>query len=305
MAERWTSLTLIQWTANYFEKKGIPNPRLDAELLLAHALGHTRVELYTQHDRTVAQKDLDRFRTLVERRATREPLQYILGETEFWGLKIKVTPEVLIPRPETELLVEEAMKAFSPLPNPLPRDGGEGGESRVRGPILEIGTGSGCIAIALAKNLPQSRITATDISKEALAIAKKNAEENGVADRIHFVLADLAPWRVFQAEETRFDLIISNPPYIASGEIDTLQAEVSRFEPRRALDGGSSGLEIIQKILQEAPDFLRPNGLLLLEIGEDQAEVLKESPLEKLTFESVKKDPAGFARLLAFRRRFS
>ena len=183
----WTPLKLIQWTAEFFEKKGIPNPRLDAELLLAHVLRCKRIDLYTGHEKRIAEKDLAKYKDLIRRRAAREPLQYIIGETEFWGLKIKVTPDVLIPRPETELLVEEAIPVM-------------GERAGVRGQILDIGTGSGCIAIALAKNLPGTKIVATDISKEALSLARENAELNGVVDRIEFVLADIAPWRVFEAE---------------------------------------------------------------------------------------------------------
>jgi release factor glutamine methyltransferase len=239
MNEPWTSLKLIQWTAGHFEKKGIPNPRLDAELLLAHVLKCKRVDLYTGFEKTVSDRHLAEFKALIERRAKREPLQYIIGETEFWGLKIRVTPDVLIPRPETELLVEEALKQTGA------KD------------ILEIGTGSGCIAIALAKHLPEARVTATDISKDALSVAKENAEIHGVADRIEFVASDIAPWLFFETQERKFDLIVTNPPYLDPLELDLLQTEVSRFEPRTALDGGKAGLELIGKILDEAPDFLR------------------------------------------------
>ena len=179
MSEPWTSLKLIQWTAGHFEKKGIPNPRLDAELLLAHVLKCQRVDLYTGFEKSISEKHLAEFKSLIERRARREPLQYIIGETEFWGLKIKVTPDVLIPRPETELLVEEALKHVGAR---FPRPGGETPPLQ----ILEIGTGSGCIAVALAKHLPGAKIVATDISKEALTVAQENAEAHGVADRIEF-----------------------------------------------------------------------------------------------------------------------
>ncbi|HSA59255.1 MAG TPA: peptide chain release factor N(5)-glutamine methyltransferase [bacterium] len=276
MAEPWTSLKLIQWTAGHFEKKGIPNPRLDAELLLAYVLKCQRVDLYTGFEKTVSEKHLAEFKALIERRATREPLQYITGETEFWGLKIKVTPEVLIPRPETELLVEEALKNAPPA-----------------GDVLDIGTGSGCIAIALAKNLPGAKIVATDISKEALSVAKENAQAHGVADRIEFVTSDIAPWLFFETRERKFDLIVSNPPYIDSSELDFLQPEVSRHEPRSALDGGQGGLETIKKILQEAPDFLKIKGRLLMEVGEGQAERLKKDfPCE------IRRDYSGVERLI-------
>lgn len=279
MNEPWTSLKLIQWTSGHFEKKGIPNPRLDAELLLAHVLKCKRVDLYTGFEKTVGDNHLAEFKALIERRAKREPLQYIIGETEFWGLKFKVTPDVLIPRPETELLVEEALK-FSEAKN-----------------ILDIGTGSGCIAISLAKHLLEARITATDISKESLEVAKENAETNSVFDRIEFIASDIAPWLFFETQEKKFDLIVSNPPYIDPIEIDLLQTEVSQHEPRRALDGGKGGFEIIDKILQEAPDFLKDGGALLLEVGEGQTAILKtKHPLE------VRKDYNGIERIVLLRK---
>jgi release factor glutamine methyltransferase len=276
--ESWTSLKLIQWTTGYFEKKGIPNPRLDAELLLAHVLKCPRINLYVDHEKTVSERDLAKFRELIERRAQREPLQYIVGETEFWGLKFKVTPDVLIPRPETELLVEEALKY------PEAKQ------------ILDIGTGSGCIAIALAKNLPAATIVATDLSKEALSVAKENAETHAVADRIEFVASDIAPWLFFETQEKKFDLIISNPPYVPSLDLDLLQPEVSKFEPRPALDGGKTGLSTVEKILHEAPDFLGRHGLLLMEIGEGQADALRP----RLT--TVLKDYNGIERIAVLRR---
>lgn len=282
----WTSLQLIQWTAGYFEKKGIPNPRLDAELLLSRALRCQRIDLYTRHERKIPEKELKKFRELVERRAQREPLQYILGETEFWGLKIKLTPAVLIPRPETEVLVEEILKL-------KPKE------------ILEIGTGSGCIGIAIAKNLPGSRIMATDISPEALELARENAHAHGVGDRIEFVLADIAPWKRFEATGTLFDLIVANPPYIPTGEFPNLQPEVRDFEPRRALDGGPDGLAFIRQILHEAPPFLKPSGLLLLEIGDHQGALIKTETGHHagLSLEGIRKDLNGTERILILKKR--
>lgn len=290
MPDVWTPLKLIRWTTDFFKKKGIPNPRLDAELLLAHVLKCPRIELYTDHDRRIADKDLAKYRAFVERRAKREPLQYILKETEFWGLKITVTPDVLIPRPETELLVEEAIKIVGAgFSRPGREDRAPTGIQ-----ILDIGTGSGSIAVALAKELPKAKVIATDISKEALALARENAEMNGVIDRIDFILADLAPWKRFQAEDRLFDLIVSNPPYIATNDFPTLQPEVRDFEPRRALDGGPDGFSMIRTILKEAPAFLRPGGFLLMELGENQGEKIKKE-LKPATF---KRDYAGIERIL-------
>src|SRR5262245_43806761 len=222
MSEPWTSLKLIQWTADFFQRKGIPNPRLDAELLLASVLKCKRIDLYTGFEKIVPEEKLAKFRLLIERRAKREPLQYILGETEFWGLAFKVTPDVLIPRPETELLVEEALKFVkserSKVPLRSEREDHEkiDGESEGRAgsplAIMDIGTGSGCIAIALAKNLPEAKIVATDLSKEALEVAKENAQTHAVVDHIEFIASDIAPWLFFEAQEKKFDLIVSNPP---------------------------------------------------------------------------------------------
>ena len=283
MTDSWTSLKLIQWTADYFQKAGVPNPRLDAELLLAHLLKCKRIDLYTRHEALLRENHLADFKGLIRRRVQREPLQYIVGETEFYGLKIKVTPEVLIPRPETELLVEEGIKL-----NPKN--------------ILEIGTGSGCISVALAKHLPDAKIIATDISKEALEIAAGNARQHEVS--IEWIAADIAPWKRFAAEGSQFDLIVSNPPYIATGEFPDLQPEVRDFEPRQALDGGSDGLRFIRQILTEASPFLNAHGSLLLEIGEDQGKLLEAMVGQQpaLSFQGIKKDLNGRVRLLVARR---
>ncbi|MBI2067314.1 MAG: peptide chain release factor N(5)-glutamine methyltransferase [Deltaproteobacteria bacterium] len=296
MSEVWTSLRLIQWTTDYFSKGGIPNPRLDAELLLAHILKCARIDLYLKHDWRVGDKDLSLFRGLLQRRIKREPLQYIIGETEFYGLKFKVTPDVLIPRPETELLVEEAIKQIG---------AGAASSPPTKIQILEIGTGSGCIAIALAKNIPHARITATDISDAALEIAQGNVIQNKAQTQIDFILSNIAPWRTFEAENRQFDLILSNPPYIAEEEIDRLEPEIKNFEPRQALNGGPFGLTQIQKIIQEAPPSLKEEGILLLEIGEDQgkevARLIKEIPC--LSLMEIKKDLSGRDRVVITQKR--
>lgn len=257
--DTWNSLRLIQWTTDFFERKGIPNPRLDAELLLAHALGWKRIDLYVRHDQMIPQKNRDHFRSLIERRAQREPLQYILGETEFWGLRLRLTPDVLIPRPETEILVEEVLKAEA-------------------ADLLDIGTGSGAISIAIATQKPTARIFATDISEKALDVARENVKTHGLNDRIHLTLADIAPWRVFQVEGRSFDAIVSNPPYIAESEFETLQTEVRDFEPKTALVSGDDGLDHIRRIIEESHPFLKEEGRLFLEIGEEHANFLSDNP---------------------------
>lgn len=308
MPESWTTLKLIRWTTEYFEKKGIPNPRLDAELLLAHALKCQRIDLYIQHEKMISEKDLAKFRSLVERRAKREPLQYILGETDFWGLKIKVTPDVLIPRPETELLVEEAIKAVSSDKCLVSSDKGnlpsftKHYTLNTTPCILDIGTGSGCIAIALAKNIPNAQVIATDISKEALALAKENIATHGLAGQIKTILADIAPWRVFETEGRKFDLIISNPPYIPSGQIPSLQAEVRDYEPRMALDGGTDGLKYIRQILMEAPKLLKRSAHLLFEIGEEHGSILASQEAPELKILTIRKDYSGLERIVVCRK---
>lgn len=281
MSESWTSLKLIQWTSEYFEKQGIPNPRVDAELLLAHVLKAKRIDLYTQFEQIVPEKKLAQFKELVKRRAAREPLQYIVGETEFWGLTIKVTPDVLIPRQETELLVEMAIKLVKKKPQ-----------------ILDIGTGSGCIAIALAKHLGEASVIATDFSREALALATENVHTHQLEDRIKLVLADIAPWRTFVAAGQKFDLIISNPPYIATSEFPNLQPEVRDFEPHRALDGGNDGLDFYRRITQDAADFLKPDGTILLEVGDTQAASVLGLLQKAGLVGTIHKDLAGMERIV-------
>ncbi len=309
----WTSLSLIQWTTGFFEKKGIPNPRLDAELLLAHVLKCKRIDLYMQFEKIISEKDRTAYRTLVERRATREPLQYILGETEFWGLTIKVTPDVLIPRPETELLVEEIVKRLKAQGSPLVDDPTAANETPAaanREPraldILEIGAGTGCISIALAKNLPQSSIIATDISPKALEVARQNIRHHALDARIKLTESNLAPWEDFQKTHRQFDLMVSNPPYIPADEITALQPEVSQHEPHLALSGGESGLDIIEKIHEHAIPFLKPQACLMMEIGEGQAQTLKEKyenhPMLPCS-ESVK-DYQGIERIVIFQKKF-
>lgn len=290
MPEDWNSLKLIRETTGYFEKAGIPDRRLDAELLLAHALGCKRIDLYTRHEKILKEKDRTRFKELIRRRVRREPLQYILGETEFYGLKFKVTPEVLIPRPETELLVEETIKIVG-APLGAPQTSGAASSAPTNHEILEIGTGSGCIAVTLAKHLPEASIVATDISKQALEVARENARRHDVEGRIELILADIAPWKRFAAEGRTFDSILSNPPYIPTGEFSKLQPEVRDFEPRRALDGGADGLDFYRSILQDAVKFLKPGASLLFEIGEDQGEKIRQMIAEAGLREiQIKKD---------------
>jgi release factor glutamine methyltransferase len=233
---------------------GIDSARLDAELLLGCALGISREELIVAAARNLSLAESDRYEDLLKRRLNREPLAYITGQQEFWSLDLIVSSDVLVPRPETELLVEIALKELANLADTkLPR-------------ILELGTGSGAISVAIATESPQAQIVATEISPAALAIARWNACRHGVSKAIRFLQGDLFT-ALDQEHENDFDLVVSNPPYIPRGEISNLQAEVSRWEPRAALDGGVDGLDFYRRIAQEAPDYLRQGAAVAVEIG--------------------------------------
>jgi release factor glutamine methyltransferase len=246
--ETWTVKRVLEWTRSYLGEKGVENARREAEWLLAHSLATDRVGLYVQYEKPLTEAELAAFRGLVVRRARREPLQYILGTQEFAGLDFEVAPGVLIPRHDTEVLVEEAARI--------------GGEANT---VLDIGTGSGCVAIALAKRLPKAKVVSVDPSTEALSVAGRNACRAGVS--VDFVEGSL--FEPFPGRE--FDMIVSNPPYIPSGEIPTLQPEVRDFEPQTALDGGEDGLDFYRAISSGAPAHLRPGGCLLLEVGIGQS----------------------------------
>lgn len=250
--ETWTMLRALNWTASYFTSCGIDSPRPSAEILLAHSLGLERIDLYVRYDQPLQDEELRRFKSLIRRRAGREPVAYITGERDFWSMPLLVTPAVLIPRPETERLVEAVLES-------LP----EGDTLR----ILEPGTGSGAVSVALARERPSLRVFASDRSLEALAVAAKNAVRHGAADRIDFFAGD---WLSPVSDRAGFDAVVCNPPYIPSRTVDKLQPEVARFEPRRALDGGPDGLDAVRRLAVDALGCLRPGGTLLFEIGFDQ-----------------------------------
>ncbi|MGE5252602.1 MAG: peptide chain release factor N(5)-glutamine methyltransferase [Planctomycetaceae bacterium] len=250
----WTILALIRWADERFKREGMATPRLDAEVLLAETLGTDRVGLYTHFDQPLQPDELARFKELIRRRLRREPVAYILGKKEFWSLSLRVTPDVLIPRPETEALVAEALKILTPA---------EGKDFR----ILEIGTGSGAISIALARELPAAKVVATDLSPKALALAGENALRCGVRERVQFLQGDLF---LPVEKEDAFDLIVTNPPYIPRGEFPSLMPEVRDYEPKVALDGGKDGLDFFRRVLPAVGDHLRPGGWFLAEMGAGQ-----------------------------------
>jgi release factor glutamine methyltransferase len=281
-----TVLEAIQKSAEFLGKKNVESARLNAELLLAHLLKMPRMKLYLNFERALTTAETDGLRELVKRRGQREPLQHIVGSTNFCGCEIAVNRHALVPRPETEMLAELGWQFLSTL-NPQPST------------ALDFGTGTGCIAIALAVKCPTAKISALDVSADALALAKQNTAANKVAERIEFFLGD-----GFAAlpEKVQFDLIVSNPPYIASAEIETLQPEVRDFDPRAALDGGADGLDFNRQLAAEAKNFLKPDGKIMLEFGDGQADAIKKIfEGEKWIVEAVKEDYSHRARILVAR----
>ena len=280
-----TVLEVIHRSADFLAKKGVDSPRLQTELLLAHLLKLPRMKLYLDFERQLSDAELAQLRELIVRRSQREPLQHITGSTSFCGLEITVNRHVLIPRPETELLAERGWNHLSPITD---------------GQALDFGTGSGCLAIAIAVKCPSARICALDVSNDALVIARQNAEANQVASRIQFHHGD-----GFAAlpENVQFDLILSNPPYIASAEIATLQPEVRDFDPLLALDGGVDGLDFYRRLAAQAGGFLKSGGKLMVEFGDGQAEAISQILRQQnWIVEAVTEDYSHRARILTARR---
>ena len=258
--KKWAIQEVLHVTTAFLRDKGIENPRLCAEVLLSHQLKKSRIELYLEFDQPLSSLEITGYRSLIKRRLKREPLQYIIGHQEFWSLTFFVNPAVLIPRPETELLIEEALKirekyCFSDS-YPLK--------------ILDLGTGSGAIAISLAKEIENATIWASDISSEALDLAKDNAKHHGLNGKITFCQGDLL--QPFSHTSMKFDMIISNPPYIPSDSFKTLPPEVQYYEPRIALDGHENGMHFIKRIINESEIYLKSGGWLLIEMDPDQTE---------------------------------
>jgi release factor glutamine methyltransferase len=268
---------------------GVPDPERDAELLLLHVLGLDRAALHARPDRRVPPEAAGRYRDLVLRRARREPLQYLTGVQEFWSLPFRVTPAVLIPRPESEGILEALLA--------LPRPAGPG-----RPRLLDLGTGSGCLAIAAAHALPGARVVAVDSSGEALEVARENARRLGVADRVAFAAGDLAA--ALPPRDTGFDAVLSNPPYIAEADLETLAPEVRDHEPRSALTPGADPLSVHRRILVEAPDLLAPGGWLLVEIGAGQETAVRTlyASQDRIALQSIRPDLAGIPRVVVGRR---
>jgi release factor glutamine methyltransferase len=296
-----TVLEAIQKSTDFLAKKNVESARLQAELLLAHQLKMPRMKLYLNFDRQLTAAETDGLRERVKRRAAREPLQHIVGSTSFCGLEIAVNRHALVPRPETELLAELGGKFLSTI-------------SSEPSTVLDFGTGTGCISIALAAKCPHAKIVALDISADALELAKQNAAANKVSERIEFLQSDgfetagqASSLSQIEKEKLetgkmpvlQFDLIVSNPPYIASAEIETLEPEVRDFDPRAALDGGADGLDFYRLLAAQAKPFLKPHGKIMLEFGDGQAEAIRKIfENEKWIVEAVQADYSQRERIL-------
>ena len=287
MSESWTILRLLTWTTDYLKSHGSESPRLDAEVLLAHARGCERIMLYAAFDQIVEEATRAKFRELVKRRAEGVPVAYLVGKREFYSLSFRVTPDVLIPRPETEFVVVAVLDAVKEIPNqPL---------------VADVGTGSGAIAVAIAKHAPQAQVIAIDISPAALAVARENAAAHQVAERIEFFEGDLL---ASVPKSPRFTVIASNPPYIGEGEIGTLSASVINHEPRQALIAGPTGTETIERLIPQAAERLLPGGSLILEISPLVAGRVTELIVASGQFvpPATINDLAGLPRLIRARR---
>lgn len=270
----------------------------EAELLFTTLLNCRRHELYLDKQKILDKQESYFISQALRRRAGLEPLQYILGKADFMGWEFKVSPDVFIPRPETEILVETAVNVI--LTPCAEGASAYGGNSQLQ-TILDLGTGSGCIAVALAKLLPNASIDAVDISTAALCLAKENAVLNKAADKIRFIQADL--FKTYGLQLPAYDLIISNPPYVASAQINELQREI-QFEPRSALDGGKDGLDFCRRIINEAPGFLKKDGFLIMEMGINQANEIKKTiyKSEKFKIIDIIKDYSNIDRVIVLRK---
>lgn len=288
---QWTILNILQWTTSYFQSYQIESPRLDAEILLAHALELKRIDLYLRYDQPLKENELARYKILIKKRIQREPVAYIVGYKEFWSMDLAVSRDVLIPRPETECLVEQVLSYLPEI---------SGSDSRK---VLELGTGSGAIILSLASERPGHRFLASDHCLKSLRIARKNSEALGFANRVNFFSGD---WFVpFRSNSQLLDMIVSNPPYVATSLLPTLAPEIYHFEPITALDGGKKGLSCLRTIINQSPDFLKPGGYLFLEIGYDQLKSVKTIAEKTGRYKPVcfAADYSGHDRVAVMRKR--
>jgi release factor glutamine methyltransferase len=291
--EAWTVRRLIEWTTGFFTRKEIDSPRLSAELLLAHVLSIPRIKIYTDYERILNESQLAGYRALVQRAVEHEPIAYLTGRAHFFHLEFELTPNLLIPLPDTETLVENVLQQVRHEPGlESPR-------------VLDLCTGSGCIAAAIAHQLKGAIVLATDISEKAVEVARHNIERLQLADRVQVEQGDLFEPLSRMVDVHPFDLIVANPPYIASSAIPELDKTIRDFEPMQALDGGLDGMLFHRKILEQAPDHLAAHGRVYLEIAFDQANLAREIASQHEVFEEIRvlKDFAGNDRVLALRRK--
>ncbi len=288
MSGDWTILKVLDWTRGHFEKKELASPRLDAEVLMAHALGIERVMLYAHFNQPLDGEELAKIRDLVGRRAKGEPVAYLTGNREFWSLPFEVSPAVLVPRPDTELLVEVALDAGRKMESPT---------------VVDVGTGTGCIACALAKELETARVFALERSPEALAIAQKNCETLELQARVTVVESDLL--NSLPEEVEKIDLLCANLPYIPSGKMEGLMTDVRDFEPHAALDGGTDGLDFIRPLIEQAQPRMIGGGVIVLEADPEQMDAIQDL-LQSAGFEGAERkeiqhEDGGVARVISAR----
>ncbi|HWL09092.1 MAG TPA: peptide chain release factor N(5)-glutamine methyltransferase [Planctomicrobium sp.] len=284
--EPWTVKRILDWTIQFLKEKGSDTPRLDAEVLLAHARKCPRIQLYTQFDQPLTDEQRAVMRDLVRRRAAHEPVAYLVGHREFFSLSFLVRPGVFIPRPDTEILVMAALDVLKELPEPAT--------------LLDLCTGSGCVPVAIAKNSPKVRVTAVEKNPQVAEVTQANIDRHQVGDRVTLLVGDL-----FEpvSSESRFDVITSNPPYVQQGEIAELAPDIRDHEPHLALDGGPDGLDVIRCLASQSPKFLKPGGWLMFELSPEQAsagmEILKQNGFNNV---GVKNDLSGQARVVVGQR---
>lgn len=282
--QHWTLIKVLKEATLFLERRGIDSPRLNAERLLGFVLGFSRVDLYVNFEKPLSEKERDAYKRLLRRRGMFEPLQYILGETEFMSLSFKVTPDVLIPRAETEILVEKVIASID-MDDPVR--------------LLEIGLGSGNIAVSLLNNLPDARVTGVEISKSALDLAKENAERNGVIDRICFLQADIREDGFIEKVGPPFDFVVSNPPYVSLSEWNSLPLEIREFEPRHALCDEADGLSFYRIIGRKGTQALKRGGRIIFEVGNQQGSKIR-TICHELGYRniSITPDLNGFERVV-------
>jgi len=280
--QTWTIQKLLNWVVEYLTNKGVNSPRLSAELLLSHVLGMKRIELYTQFDKPVSKQQLDKLHELVKRAGQHEPIAYLTGKAEFYSLQLEVSPDCMIPRPETELLVERAIEFLRKRPGIQF--------------VCDLCTGCGCIAVAIAKNTPGAQIIATDISDAALRVAAANVEKFQLKDKIELlhgdlfdpIMPELDVEKLVPDSDRGFDLIVCNPPYVSCSEFEKLDKNIKDYEPKPALLAGEDGLDIYRRIFEKVDQFLKPDAALMLEIGFAQGHVVKELLEKAGSFAEIK-----------------